>query len=58
VVTPPPEFENVGDSWGEQWIDRLTKTGLKFLPEETDRIRRVTHRVGREGSEFVFMRPE
>jgi hypothetical protein len=58
VVTPPPEFESVGDSWGELWIDRLTKTGLKFLPEETDRIRRVTHRVGREGSEFVFMRPE
>jgi ADP-heptose:LPS heptosyltransferase len=58
VVTPPPEFERVGDGWAEQWVERLKKSGLKLLPEETDKIRRVTHRVGQEGGEFVFMRPE
>jgi hypothetical protein len=58
VVTPPPEFERVGDGWAEQWIERLQRSGLRLLPEETDKIRRVTHRVGQEGGEFVFMRPE
>jgi hypothetical protein len=58
VVTPPPGVEAVTSEWTDRLIDKLSSVGLKFLPEETDRIRRVTHRVGNEGKEFVFMRPE
>lgn len=58
VVTPPSGIDAVTSEWSDRLIEKLASVGLKFLPEETNRIRRVTHRVGKEGQEFVFVRPE
>lgn len=56
VVTPPPQAHEAGVNWVDEWITRLSKVGLTMLEDETDRIRRVTHRVGSKGTELVFMR--
>lgn len=56
VVTPPPQSHDSALNWVDEWVDRLAKVGLTMLEDETDRIRRVTHRVGSKGSELVFMR--
>jgi hypothetical protein len=42
--------------WGDEWVERLSGVGLTMLEDETDRIRRVTHKVGSKGTELVFMR--
>lgn len=56
VLTPPPAKEGAGSGWIEDWIKRLEDVGLTLLKEETDRIRRVTHRVGCEGKELIFIK--
>lgn len=56
VVTPPPQAHDAAMNWMDDWIERLSKIGLTMLEDETDRIRRVTHRVGNKGTELVFMR--
>jgi ADP-heptose:LPS heptosyltransferase len=56
IVTPPPEQHDPGAGWVEEWSKKLQDSGLTLLDEETDRIRRVTHRVGCEGKELVFMK--
>ena len=56
VVTPPPEAHDAGVLWGDEWVERLSGVGLTMLEDETDRIRRVTHKVGSKGTELVFMR--
>jgi len=56
VVTPPPQAHEAALNWIDDWIERLSKIGLTMLEDETDRLRRVTHRVGNKGTELVFMR--
>lgn len=56
VITPPPQALEAGVYWVDEWITRLSEAGLTFLEDETDRIRRVTHRVGCEGKEIVFVK--
>lgn len=57
VLTPPPDTHHLGPGWMENWLERLQALGLTLLKEETDRIRRVVHRVGSEGRELIFMKP-
>jgi hypothetical protein len=57
VITPPSDTHHVGPGWIESWLKRLQDSGLTLIRDETDRIRRVTHRVGSEGKELIFMKP-
>jgi hypothetical protein len=54
---PPADNKNAGAAWIEEWQGRLQDAGLSLLKDETDRIRRVTHRVGSMGKELIFMKP-
>lgn len=56
VVAPPPEKERASTGWTELWKERLERSGFELLAEETERIRRLTHRVGQAGAELVFRR--
>jgi hypothetical protein len=56
VLTPPPEERLAAQAWGEEWTRRLQEAGFSLLQDETDRLRRVTHRVGSEGEELVFVK--
>lgn len=56
VIAPPPEGQGGGIQSADEWVERLVKAGLTLLPDETDRIRRVTHTVGSKGKEFIFVR--
>jgi hypothetical protein len=57
VLMPPADNKNAGAAWIEEWQGRLQDAGLSLLKDETDRIRRVTHRVGSMGKELIFMKP-
>jgi energy-coupling factor transporter ATP-binding protein EcfA2 len=40
------------------WVEKLNGAGLILLDDETDKLRRLTHRVGQESWEYVFARPQ
>jgi SAM-dependent methyltransferase len=56
VLAPPPDKERASSTWSELWRERLERTGFELLNEETEKIRRLTHRVGQAGTELVFRR--
>jgi len=56
VIAPSSSDADGAGAREEEWIARLTEAGLKPLAEETDRVRRVTHKVGYEGRELVFVK--
>jgi len=58
VLAPPPDKERASPTWAELWRERLERVGFELLSEETERMRRVTHRVGQAGAELVFRRSE
>jgi ADP-heptose:LPS heptosyltransferase len=58
ILTPPNDLKSYSENWAEIWVDKLKNAGLSLLDEETEKLRRLTHRVDRRGAEYVFMRPQ
>jgi ADP-heptose:LPS heptosyltransferase len=56
VIAPSSVDPSFVDAREDDWLKRLSQSGLKYLSEETDRIRRLTHRVGYQGKELVFVK--
>lgn len=57
VVAPSTQSGSPSAQSIRAWIERLSKAGLVLLNEETDKLRRLTHRVGQDSWECVFTRP-
>lgn len=58
ILTPPQDLKSYSSQWATDWVEKLTGAGLKLMDEETEKLRRLTHRVGQPGAEYVFIRPE
>jgi hypothetical protein len=58
VLTPPADVRGHSPNWANVWLDKLKKAGLVLLDDETEKLRRLTHRVDQRGAEYIFMRPQ